>query len=64
MRSTESDKRTPFEKFDDDVTELIDAARDELTVAEMVGCLELQIHVLKNRCMGYKQASKEEWKKE
>lgn len=59
----ESDDRSEFRKFDDAITELIDGAPDELTVAEMVGALELQIHVLKNRCMGYRQSPPEEWKK-
>lgn len=55
----ELDQRTPFRRFDDEVAKLIDSAPAEMTVAELVGCLELQLHVLKNRSMGYRQVEPE-----
>lgn len=55
----ESDSRTDFRKFDDAITDLIDGAPNTITIAEMVGALELQLHVLKNRMMGYQQAEPE-----
>lgn len=39
----------PCREFEDDVTALIDGASNELTCAEMVGILELQLHILKTR---------------
>lgn len=54
-----ADEESPLSKWDDDITALIESASNELTVAEMVGALELQIHVLKNRAMGYVQKPKE-----
>lgn len=40
---------TPVGRFDDEVTALLDGASNELTLAEMVGVLGLQVHILKNR---------------
>lgn len=45
----ESDKRSDARKFDDDLSALIDAAPSGITIAELVGILELQIHTLKCR---------------
>lgn len=50
-----TDNRTPYERFCDSVTEVIDGADDSLTVSQVVGCLELQLHVYKNRVTGYRQ---------
>lgn len=44
----ESDNRSDFIKFDDALSALIDGA-DTLTIAEVVGVIELQLHVLKCR---------------
>lgn len=40
---------SPIQKFDNEVTALIDGADASLSLAETIGVLELQIHVLKNR---------------
>lgn len=53
-------EKTPIERFDDAITELLDGASGEMTIAEMVGTLELQLHILKNRMTGYRQAKKED----
>lgn len=58
MKPNEDDK-SPADKFDDEVTALIDGASEDLTCAEMGGVLELQLHILKNRITGYRQAEKE-----
>lgn len=45
----ESDKRSEVVKFEDSITVAIDSASEDLTIAEMVGVLELSLHVLKCR---------------
>jgi hypothetical protein len=45
--------------FDDAFAELLDTASDDLTIAELTGALELQLHIMKNRFTGYKQAPKD-----
>lgn len=42
---------SPSRKFEDEVTKLIDDASDDLTVAEMIGVLEIQMFVLKHRML-------------
>jgi hypothetical protein len=59
MKDESADPRSPLRKFDDAISECIDSVDSSLTVAEVVGTLELQLHVLKNRMMGYKQATTE-----
>lgn len=44
-----NDNRTPIRRFEDEVVALIDGADSELTIAEMLGVLELQAHILKMR---------------
>jgi hypothetical protein len=51
-------EKPALNEFADDLTHLLDNVSGELTLCEMIGELELQIHVLKNRFMGYKQAPK------
>lgn len=55
MKDNLGEEKSPIREFDDRITELIDGAGDELTLAEVVGTLELQLHILKNRMTGYKQ---------
>lgn len=43
------DEGTPIQLFEKEVVALIDSASDELTLCEMVGVLELNLHILKNR---------------
>lgn len=45
----ESDKRSAARRFDDEISAVIDNVDEGLTIAEMVGILELQVHVLKCR---------------
>ncbi|MDE2102718.1 MAG: hypothetical protein KGL39_36070 [Patescibacteria group bacterium] len=45
----------PIDQMDDDLAELIDVYSSVLDKWELVGVLELQLHVLKNRVMGYAQ---------
>lgn len=49
MKMSDYNGKTPCQQFEDEVTALIDGADDDLTLAEMVGILELQLHILKNR---------------
>lgn len=51
----ESDKRSANRKFDDEISAVIDGVDPSLTIAEMVGILELQLHVLKCRFYPGKQ---------
>ena len=44
----ESDKRSEVVKFEDDTVSVIDG-HTNLSISEMVGALELQLHVLKCR---------------
>lgn len=53
----ESDRRSEVVKFEDEIIAVIDGS-PTLTIAEMVGVLELQLHVLK--CRFYPPASKTE----
>lgn len=53
------DERPAVIRFGDELAECIDGAPDDLTLSEMIGEMELQLHCLKNRFMGYKQAPKE-----
>jgi hypothetical protein len=56
MKDIFPDDESPLSKFNDQIVILLDGASDELTLAEMVGALELQLHILKNRMTGYKQS--------
>lgn len=55
-----NDDRSPLIRFEDEVTHLIDHADGQLTISEMVGVLELQLHVLK--CRFYPGTKREESK--
>lgn len=49
MRMSDYNDKTVCQEFEDDLTHLIDTADDRLTLCEMVGIMELQLHILKNR---------------
>lgn len=49
MKMSDYRGKSACQQFEDDLTALIDGAPDELTLCEMVGILELQSHILKNR---------------
>lgn len=45
----ELDKRSAIQKFDDNLADLINTVEPGVTICEIVGCIELQLHILKNR---------------
>lgn len=49
MKMSDYNGKSACQKFEDEITAAIDGADDDLTLAEMVGVLELQLHILKNR---------------
>lgn len=53
----EGKEETPLQAFDREFADFLDKASHEMTIAEITGALELQLHILKNRFTGYKQAA-------
>jgi hypothetical protein len=49
MRMSDYNGKSACQQFEDTITEAIDSVPDELTLCEMIGILELQLHILKNR---------------
>jgi hypothetical protein len=49
MKPTDKPGDTPLRRFDYEVAAVIDQADKSLTISEMVGCLELHLHILKCR---------------
>lgn len=45
----ETDRRSSIRKFEDEMAAIIDGAPNDLTIAEMIGVIEIQLHVLKCR---------------